>query len=283
MDKLYVNNNGVLILNNTYVLKVGNRAHLYGDGLFESIRVVNGLPINFENHYKRLTDGMKALKMVQHQNFTQDFLYQQIVELLRENKISKGGKVRLSVDRKQGGTYLPKTNEVDYFIESYPLPNNEFILNDAGYVVDLYDDIKKTITFLSNYKTKNGLIYIMSKLAAKEKKIDDLLLQNNKLGIIEGSSSNLFIVSNGVLYTPSLDLGCLGGTMRMQIINLAIANNIKVYECNITPQNLLVADEVFLTNAISGIIWVGSYRTKRYFNTLSKQFINLLNEKWKTK
>ena len=120
----------------------------------------------------------------------------------------------------------------------------------------------------------------MSKLTAKEKNIDDLLIQNNKLGIIEGSSSNLFIVSNGVLYTPSLDLGCLGGTMRMQIINLAIANNIKVYECNITPQNLLVADEVFLTNAVSGVIWVGSYRTKRYFNSMAKQFINLLNEKW---
>ncbi len=283
MDNLYVNNNGVLIPNDAYAIKAGNRGHLYGDGLFESIRVVNGMPINFENHFKRLVEGMKVLKMIAHKNFTQDFLLNQINELLKQNKINVGGKIRLSIDRKQGGTYLPKTNEVDFFIEAYPLPHNEFRLNEAGYVVDLYEDIKKTITPLSNFKTKNGLIYIMSKLTAKEKNIDDLLIQNNKLGIIEGSSSNLFIVSNGVLYTPSLDLGCLGGTMRMQVINLAIANNIKVYECNITPQNLLVADEVFLTNAIKGVIWVGSYRTKRYFNTMANQLINLLNEKWKTK
>jgi branched-chain amino acid aminotransferase len=280
MDNLYINNNGVLIPNDAYAIKVGNRAHLYGDGLFESIRVVNGRPINFENHYKRLTGGMKVLKMLANKNLTYEFLLNQIIELLEQNKIQAGGKVRLSIDRKQGGTYLPKTNEVDFFIEAYPLPHNEFILNEAGYVIDLYDEMKKPINFLSNYKTKNGLIYIMSKLTAKEKNIDDLLLQNNKFGIIEGSSSNLFVVSNGVLYTPGLDLGCLGGTMRMQIINLAIQNNIKVYECNITPQNLLVADEVFLTNAIKGVIWVGSYRTKRYFNTMANQFIDLLNTKW---
>jgi len=171
-------------------------------------------------------------------------------------------------------------NEVDILIEAYPLPNNNFTLNDAGISVDLYEDIKKPITPLSNFKTKNCLIYVLAKLTAKEKKIDDLLIQNDKMGIIESTSANLFIVSNGVLYTSSLDLGCLGGTMRMQIINLAIENNIKVYECNITPQNLLVADEIFLTNAISGITWVGAYRTKRYFNTLSKQITELLNTKW---
>ena len=282
MDNLYVNNNGVLIPNDTYSLKAGNRARLYGDGLFETIRVINGQPINFENHYKRLMDGAKVLKMIIHKNLTQDFLLQQINELIEQNHITQGGKVRLSLDRKQGGTYLPKTNEVDFYIEAYQLPHNEFILNEAGYVVDLYDDMKKPITFLSNFKTKNGLIYILSKLTAKEKNVDDLLIQNDKLGIIEGSSSNLFVVSNGVLYTPGLDLGCLGGTMRMQIINLAIENNIKVYECNITPQNLLVADEVFLTNAVKGVIWVGAYRTKRYFNTMANQFISLLNTKWNT-
>ena len=77
-----------------------------------------------------------------------------------------------------------------------------------------------------------------------------------------------------------MDQGPLGGTMRMQIINLALANEVKVYECNISPQNLLVADEVFLTNAIQGIIWVESYRTKKYRNEIAKKFVRLLNAKW---
>ncbi|MGV6862435.1 MAG: aminotransferase class IV [Putridiphycobacter sp.] len=281
MDNLFVNNNGVLILASNYAIKGGNRSHLYGDGLFESIRVINGQVTNFSNHFSRLLSGMEVLKMNVGSNFTEAFLLAQINELIEQNQIKAGGKVRLSVDRKPGGTFLPKTNDVDFFIEATPLPHNEYILNEAGYLVDLYEEIKKPITFLSNFKTKNGLIYIMSKILAKEKKLDDLLIQNDKMGIIEGSSSNLFIVSNGVLYTPSLDLGCLGGTMRMQIINLALENNIKVYECNITPQNLLVADEVFLTNAISGVIWVGGYRTKRYFNGTAEKFIELLNTKWK--
>ena len=279
MNDLFVNNNGILINIETYSLKSGNRAHLYGDGLFESVRVVNGELTNFSNHYNRLIEGMSVLKMKCQSSFTEEFLRAQIYQLLEQNKITKGGKIRLSVDRKQGGTFLPKTNEIDFFIEATALPHNEYRLNEAGYTIDLYEDIKKPITILSNFKTKNCLIYVMSKLTAKEKKVDDLLIQNDKMGIIEGSSANLFVVSNGVLYTPSLDLGCLGGTMRMQIINLAIANNIKVYECNITPQNLLVADEIFLTNAIKGITWVGGYRTKRYFNTVASQLIDLLNSK----
>lgn len=281
MNDLFVNNNGVLINVQTFALKAGNRSHLYGDGLFESIRVINGELLNFTNHYNRLIDGMRVLKMKCQSSFTEEFLKGQIIQLLEQNNITEGGKVRLSVDRKQGGTFLPKTNEIDFFIEANPLPHNEFILNEAGYSVDLYNDIKKPITILSNYKTKNCLLYVMSKLTAKEKGVDDLLIQNDKMGIIEGSSANLFVISNGVLYTPSLDLGCLGGTMRMQIINLAIANNMKVYECNITPQNLLVADEVLLTNAIQGITWVGAFRTKRYFNTVANQLVNLLNQKCK--
>lgn len=281
MSQGYVNNNGVLIPIESYAIKAGNRGHLYGDGFFDSIRIVNGKVINFDNHFKRISETIKVLKMKAFPSFSSEFIENEINQLIIQNNINFGGRVRLSIDRKPGGTYLPRTNEIDYFIEVYELPNNNFQLNEAGYRVDLYFEIKKAITYLSNYKVKNGLIYVMAKLFAKSHQLDDVLLQNDKLGIIESSSSNLFIVSNGVLYTPSLDSGCLGGTMRMQIINLAIQNGIKVYECNITPQNLLSADELFLTNAIKGIIWIGKYRTKEYNNITAEKLNNLLINKWK--
>ena len=82
-----------------------------------------------------------------------------------------------------------------------------------------------------------------------------------------------------MLYTPHLEDGCVGGTMRMQVINSALENEIKVYETSLTPQNLLAADEIFLTNAIKGIQWVGSYRTKRYFHKISDVLIERLNQK----
>jgi branched-subunit amino acid aminotransferase/4-amino-4-deoxychorismate lyase len=276
----FVNFNGMLIPADGYSIKSGNRAYLYGDGLFESIRVINGQAINLENHCKRLEEGISGLKLNTPAYFSKEYFEEEIAKLLKENGITQGGRIRLSVDRKPGGTYLPENNHVDFFIEAYPLQSNVYELNDKGWNIDLYDDIKKDISPLSNYKTKNGLIYIMAKIRAREKGLDDLLIQNYKMGIIEGASANLFVVSNGVLYTPSLDLGPLGGTMRMQIINLALANQVKVYECNISPQNLLVADEVFLTNAIQGVIWVESYRTKKYKNETAKRFVRLLNAKW---
>jgi branched-chain amino acid aminotransferase len=90
-------------------------------------------------------------------------------------------------------------------------------------------------------------------------------------------------VSNGVLYTPGLDEGCLAGTMRMQIINIALANGIKVYECAILPQNVLAADEILITNAIRGINWIGGYRTKRFHNNMARKLVVLLNDFWEKK
>ncbi len=276
----YVNYNGEILENSGPVMRSGNRGYLYGDGLFESIRVINGRPINLENHISRLLEGAKFLKMRVPSFYSTEFFEKYISELLQKSDIRYGAKCRLSLDRISGGTYAPQSNEVEYFIEVYSLERNFYDLNQKGLEIDLYTEIKKPKNFLSRYKIKNGLIYVLASIAAKEKGVDDLLLHNENGGIIESTSSNLFVVSNGVLYTPGLEEGCLAGTMRMQIINLALDNGIKVYECNLMPQNLLVADEIFLTNAIKGVTWVSGYRTKRYVNTMSKRFIDLLNSKW---
>lgn len=277
---LYVNNNGTIISAEDYSLRAGNRGHLYGDGVFESIRIYNGRPINMENHIMRMIEGALRIKMRPPSYFDVNFFTEKIQELLDKSGISEGGRCRISLDRSMGGTYRPETNEVEYFIEVYPLENNSFELNSKGLEVDIYLGHKKPKESLSNFKTKNGLIYVLASIAAKEKGLDDFLLMNTDGGILESTSSNLFVVSNGVLYTPGLEEGCLAGTMRMQIINLALKEGIKVYECNILPQNLLVADEIFLTNAINGIKWVSGYRTKRYFNNTSRKLIALLNEYW---
>jgi branched-chain amino acid aminotransferase len=115
-----------------------------------------------------------------------------------------------------------------------------------------------------NYAKKNGL--------------DECFILNNEGQIIEAAKSNIILVSNGVLYTPPLADGCVGGTMRMKVINTALENRIKVYESSITPQNLLIADEIILTNAISGLQWVGEYKTKVYTNQITRNLISFINE-----
>ncbi|MES2589504.1 MAG: aminotransferase class IV [Bacteroidota bacterium] len=280
MSVLYVNNNGELLPNEGATIAAGNRSYLYGDGLFESVRILNGKAINLINHHKRLMEGAKVLKMRVPSFYTVDFFASKIDELIEKSGIKEGGKCKISIDRAGGGTYSPEMNEVTFFIEIYPYDANLFELNSKGLEIDIYTDLKKQKNFLSNYKTKNGLVYIMAAITAKEKNLDDLLITNDKGGILESTNSNLFVVSNGVLYTPGLDEGCLAGTMRMQVINIALQHNIKVYECNILPQNLLAADEIFFTNAIRGIQWIGGYRTKRYFNTVARRIQSYLNDYW---
>lgn len=276
---LYVNNNGSVLAGDAPTILPGNRAHLYGDGVFESIRIINGQPLNLENHILRLLAGARAIHMRPSASYSTAF-EAKILELCELSGISEGGRCRLSLDRISGGAYLPDANDATYYIEVYPYEVNHFELNARGLELDIYQEMKLQKNLLSNFKTKMGLPYVMAALNAKSKGLDDLFLTDYRGQILESSSCNVFIISNGVLYTPGLEEGCLAGTMRMQIINLALANGIKVYESALLPQHLLAADEIFLTNAIRGVNWVGGYRTKRYQNNISRKLVVLLNAQW---
>jgi branched-chain amino acid aminotransferase len=274
----YVFHKGEYVNEHQAFIAKDNRAFRLGDGFFESMRVIDGKVLFLEIHFSRISDTIKAYKMIAAENFNLELLRNQIQGLLSRNNITKGGRIRITFYRKSTGYYLPHSDDVNYLIESEPLLENEFILNPIGKTVDIFTDFKKDVNKLSIYKSLNAQLYIMAALHSKEKNLDDALIQNNKFAIIESISSNIFIVSNGVLYTPSLTDGCIAGTMRMNIINIALDNKIKVYECTLNPQNLLAADEIFLTNAVKGIEWVVAYRTKRYYNDMSKKMIQLLND-----
>lgn len=261
------------------VLKVHNRAFRYGDGLFESIRIINGKLYNFSGHYDRLLAGMKAFHLQVPEHFTKDYFYNQLDSLIQRNGIREGGIAKLSVFRKgEYGSYLSETNEPGFLLEAKHYHNNFFTLNPEGIDIDLFNEVPKPQSNYSIFKSCNAFFYVHAAMVAHQRGLKDILLVNEKGGIIESTNSNLFIVSNGVLYTPPLSEGCVGGTMRMNVINLAIKNGIKVYECIISPQHLLSCDEIILTNAVQGIKWVSSYRSKRFFHKVSDKLINFLNE-----
>lgn len=281
MADIFVNNNGELMPISQPTIQNGSRGFLYGDGLFESIRIINGQPVNIERHFKRLIAGAKALKIRVPIYFTEEFFKTKIVELIRKNEVTAGGKCRFSIERSSGGTYLPTVNELFFYIEVFDYKENFFILNPKGIEVDIYRPIKKQKNFLSNFKTKNCLLNVMASLDAQEKNLDDYILINEMDEVIEATNSNLFIVSNGVLYTPELKDGCVAGTMRELIIDIAAKDRIRVYECSITSQNLLTADEILLTNAVRGVNWVSGYRTKTYTSMMASRLVNLLNSYWR--
>jgi len=259
------------------IVNISNRSFHYGDGFFETIRIVSGVIFGFDNHFNRVVESFKAFKITPPPYFSKDKLKNEIRQLLQKNNITEGGRVRVTFSRKQGGFFLPSNNEGEYFIEATTLQDNFFRINDEGLKIDIFSDFKKQVNQLSMYKSLNCNLFIQGSLYAQENNLDDAFIQNYDNTIIETTSSNIFIVSNGVLYTPSLSEGCLAGTMRMNIINIAFEKGIKVYECTLNPQYILAADEIFLTNAIQGVRWVSSYRSKRYFNSTTKEIVGFLN------
>ncbi len=275
---MQVNHNGTYFPADGPVLPMNNRAFHFGDGLFETIRVVKGRACFLDAHWARLTEGLRALRIDMPEGLGLDRLRQAIGELLERNGL-QAARCRLTVYRDSPGYYRPAHNKGAYALELFTVEHGNFILNDRGFTVDLYPVMRKPVNMLSVHKALGAQLNVMASLWSIEQHLDNCLLQNDRGNIIESSSGNLFIVSNGVLYTPPLSDGCIGGIMRMQVINIALENKIKVYESSLNPQNLLVADELFFTNAATGVQWVGTYRTKRYGHRMALRLQDLLVEK----
>ncbi len=277
MEKYPVIYNGELFEGNTPFLDSSNRAFRYGDALFESIRIINGKPVFLDGHISRLFEGMQVLGITRPIEYSIDFFRKYINDLILKNSITEGARARITVFRNGDGYFTPNDNTPSFTVDVQPYLHNFYVLNEDGLSIDIFTDIKKPVNKLSIYKTGSSLLYVMAGIYARSNKLDESLIVNDKGNIIEASNANLFIVSNGVLYTPTLADGCLAGVMRMQVINMALDYKIKVYECSLTPQNLLVADEVFITNAVRGLQWVGSYRQKRYYNKITRDLVEKLN------
>lgn len=274
----YVNLNGNLCPADAPVIALDNRAFHYGDGVFETMRVVRGRVCFLDAHWSRLVEGLKVMRIMLPKNLGRESLEHAITELIERNEMPNA-RCRLTVYRDSPGFFRPERNDGAFTIELMPVERDTYILNERGHTVDLYPEMRKPVNLLAVHKTLDSQMYVMASLWSIENHLDDCLLQNDRGNIIESSSGNIFIVSNGVLYTPSLTDGCLGGIMRMQVINIALENGIKVYESSLNPQNLLVADELFFTNAALGVQWVGAYRTKRYAHRMALRLQDLLVKK----
>ena len=221
---------------------------------------------------------MKALRIDLPKDLDREGLERQVLELVERNEMPNA-RCRLTVYRDSSGYFRPKQNDGTYAIELMSVPQDVYILNDPGSKADLYPEMLASVKQMAVPMTLYTPMYVMASLWCLDRHLDDCLLQNDRGNIIESSAGNLFIVSNGVLYTPSLEDGCLGGIMRMQVINIALENGIKVYECSLNPQNLLGADEMFFTNAARGVQWVGAYRTKRYGHRMALRLQDLIVKK----
>jgi branched-chain amino acid aminotransferase len=272
-----INFNGEILPDSSKLLTVKNRAFRYGDGLFESMRMMKG-QLKFAGlHADRLQRGMKALKIDGYSQMDTWFLKEKTEDLARRNK-ARHGRLRLTVFRDAEGLYAPSQNKMAWCLELQPLDEPRYFLNDKGLIMDIFTDLPKPTNYLSNIKTCNSLIYVMAGLYKTQNKLDDVFLLNQNGFLCEAGSSNIFIRYQNHLYTPALSEGCVEGVMRQVIINIAKQINIPLTEAQISPDILYEADEVFLTNASRGIQSVMGFGVRRYFNELSKVLVEELNK-----
>lgn len=273
-----INFNGNVIAQDDNIL-TQNRAFLYGDGVFETVKIVNNKILFLEDHYFRLMASMRVVRMEIPMNFTMEYFEEQILKVVKENKFSASARARITVFRNNGGLYLPKTNEVSFLIHAIPLESASYGLNTGHYEVDLYKDFYVVKQLLSSIKTTNKMINITGSIFAHENGLENCILLNDTKNVVEFLQGNLFMVVGKKLITPPVSEGCLNGVMRKQILALAKKiEGIEVVEEIISPFDLQKADELFLTNVITGIQPITKYRKKEFKNNMANLLVQKLNE-----
>lgn len=277
MIKQFINLNGSIISSDNQIFTVSNRGFRYGDGLFESMRYMNGQLKFPDLHIDRVLKGMEILKLENGFHLDSWFLREKVDELARRNKIGPNARFRLTVFRDSGGLYSPDSNKMAYVLESQSMVESQYTFNNKGLIIDVYDELTKPVNILSNLKTCNSLIYVLAGVFKNQHKLDEVMILNQHGFLCESISSNVFVVYDSKLYTPSLNEGCIGGVMRQVVMRLAIENGIELIEAQVNPDILNEADEVFITNAAKGIQWIMGYNSKRYFNEMSKFLSEKLN------
>ena len=278
-----VNINGTLHKKSEATKALENRGYKYGDALFETLKVVNNRIFFWEDHYFRLMASMRILRMDIPMNFTMEFLEAEILKTVAANDLSNStARVRLNVDRGEGGKYLPSdTATINFNIVAEPHDDPFYkVLPFKDYVVDLYKDYYMAPGLLSGLKSNNKALQVIGSIYAKENNLNNCLVLNTNKSIIEGLNGNLFLVKGETIKTPPLEDGCLKGVMRKQILSLLQNNpNYILEEASISPFELQKADELFFTNTIVGIQSIGQYRKKTYTNTTAEAIIKSLNVK----
>lgn len=273
----YILVNGNLYSSDNALFTASHRSVRYGDGIFESIRVINGKIVFIDKHLKRLFKNATLIKL--NVKFTAEQIKEQLETLLQKNQIQNNGRIRISLYRSGEGYYKPNSNESDLIIEANKIDiHSAYDLNMPGLVVDIYKDAYKPLHFLSEVKSCSSLLYVLAAEWAKSRYLDDALLINEKGNICEATSSNIFWVKNSVVFTPPLSEACLPGIMREVLMEVMLKNNIELIEKYCTENDLLQADELFLSNAIYGIKWVVAFKKKRYFSNTAKKLIMILNQ-----
>ncbi|WP_034892320.1 aminotransferase class IV [Gillisia sp. Hel_I_29] len=276
-----MNFNGSLVEKEQATISPNNRGLAYGDSVFETIRVISGKIMFWEDHYFRLMASMRIMRMEIPSNFSPEFLESEILALVKANDLETSpARVKFTVCRMEGGYYSPTTLEVDYFIQASQLPNSFYLLNQDPYEIELFKDHYITSGLLSTIKSNNRAVNVLGSIYAKENSYNNCLLLNEKKSIVEALNGNIFLIKDNKIKTPPLTEGALNGIVRKQLLAIIkTLPELEIEEAAISPFELQKADELFITNVIVGIQPITKYRKKEFKIEVTKEILSKLNVK----
>lgn len=255
------------------------RATMYGDAVFETLKMQEGKLFFIEDHYFRLMAGMRILRMPISMDFTPEFFIEQ-AERLAEEVAIENGRLRIQVVRVADGKYTPSEDQSTvWWMELEELESIEYIHAEKGLTVDLFKDHYIQPGLLSTIKSSNSLPYVLGGIYARENNLDAVLMVNDNKMLVEANASNVFVLKGDVLRTAPLEDGALRGVFRKNLLNWGKEIGLQVKEESINPFDLQKADEIWLTNTITGVQWVEKYRKNTYKGDKARELVELLERK----
>ena len=256
--------NGRLLPASDARISIFDRGLLYGDGIIETLRAYDGRLFQYDRHMARLRHSAQAIALPLPRS-TVTSLRRQVDALLTANRL-RHALIRLTVTRGTGppGLDLPTRTHPTVLIFARPFSGYRAARYRKGLTVVFAKIRKAPVTAAPPQpKSLNYMINILAKHDASQRSADDALLLTVDGMLCEGTTSNLFFVRAGTLYTPSKECGLLEGITRQLVIELACTQRVRVREGRFPPRHLLSAQEAFLTNTsyeLMPIVRVGKRR-----------------------
>ncbi|MCT1403698.1 branched-chain-amino-acid transaminase [Paenibacillus sp. p3-SID867] len=254
MSEQWIYMDGEFVTKENAKVSVFDHGFLYGDGIFEGIRIYNGNIFKCKEHLDRLYDSAKSIDLVI--PLAYDELLEAMAETIRRNDM-RNGYIRIVVSRGAGNLGLdprrcPKPT-VLIIVEQLAIYSEEAYLNGLKAVSVAQ---RRNIPDALNPKIKslNYLNNILVKIQSNFAGADEAIMMNAQGYVTEGSGDNIFIVKNGVVTTPPCYLGALEGITRQAIIDLCDKLGIKLKEEPFSMHDVYIADEVFFTGTAAEVI-----------------------------
>ncbi|MET3208246.1 UNVERIFIED_CONTAM: branched-chain amino acid aminotransferase [Paenibacillus sp. PvR008] len=235
-------------------VSVYDHGFLYGDGIFEGIRIYNGNIFKCKEHLDRLYDSAKSIQL--NIPLSPDEMLEAMAETIRLNEM-RSGYIRLVVSRGVGNLGLdplrcPKASVIIIVEQLAIYPEKAYLTGLKTISVSQRRNIPDALN--PKIKSLNYLNNILVKIQSNYAGVGEAIMLNSQGYVTEGSADNIFIVKNGVLYTPPCYLGALEGITRNAIIDLCAELGYALKEQPFTLHDVYVADEVFFTGTAAEVI-----------------------------